>query len=410
MIAERYEMGEVIGTGGMGVVRAGRDSKLDRAVAIKFLRSDLAEQPDLRARFEAEARAAARISHPNVVGVFDTGEHEGVPYIVMELLSGRSLAEELEAGPLDPHRVRRIGLEILSALEAFHREGILHRDLKPDNVLMAADGTVKVGDFGVAKITEGMDLTMAGTMLGTPAYLAPERVAGEPASAASDVYSVGVVLYELLTGSTPYAGDSTLAMLRAIQYDEPTPLSQVRPDVERPLAEAIEKAMAKDPAHRYAHASSMAADLGVETSMEALEATQVIEVAGASTQVVSVPVQVPLPDPRFSPAPTPTPALGVAATASSAPPEAKTNVQMKTAVVPPVRKAAALRSWEGLSTRRKLGAAIGAAVILIFLGSLVLSDPAPPAAPGAETPQESTGAPAASLEDALNRLEEGVQP
>lgn len=406
MIAERYEIGEVIGTGGMGVVRAGRDSKLDRAVAIKFLRSDLAEQPDLRARFESEARAAARISHPNVVGVFDTGEHEGVPYIVMELLSGRSLAEELEAGPLDPDRVRRIGLEILSALDAFHREGILHRDLKPDNVLMAADGTVKVGDFGVAKITEGMNLTMAGTMLGTPAYLAPERVLGEPASTASDVYSVGVILYELLTCSTPYEGDSTLAVLRAIQYDEPTPLTQKRPDVERQLAEAIEKAMAKDPAHRYAHASSMAADLGVETSMEALEATQVIEVPGASTQVVSMPVQAPLPDPQLSA----TPALGVATTSSSVPPEAKTNVQMKTAVVPPARKAAAVRSWKRLSSRRKLGAAIGAAVILIFLGSLVLSDPAPPAAPGAGTPRESIGAPAASLEDALNRLEKGVQP
>lgn len=383
MIAERYEIGDVIGTGGMGVVKSGRDSKLDRAVAIKFLRSDLAEQPDLRARFEAEARAAARISHPNVVGVFDTGEHEGVPYIVMELLSGRSLAEELEGGPLDAARVRRIGLEILSALDAFHREGILHRDLKPDNVLMAADGTIKVGDFGVAKITEGMDLTMAGTMLGTPAYLAPERVAGEPASAASDVYSVGVVLYELLTCSTPYEGDNTLALLRAIQYDEPTPLTQKRPDVERQLAQAIEKAMAKEPAQRYASASSMALDLGVETTVEAveaLEATQVIEVPGAETQATQVA------------------------------PEAKTNVQLKTAVVPPARKAEAIRSWDRLSIRKKVGAGIGAAVIVIFLLSLLQSDPVPPATPAAETPQESTEAPAASLEEALDRLEEGVQP
>lgn len=396
MIAERYEVGDLIGTGGMGVVRAGRDSKLDRAVAIKFLRADLAEQPDLRARFEAEAKAAARISHPNVVGVFDTGEHEGVPYIVMELLSGRSLAHELSEGPLEPGRVRRIGLEILSALDAFHRGGILHRDLKPDNVLMAADGTVKVGDFGVAKITEGMNLTMAGTMLGTPAYLAPERIAGKEATAASDVYSVGIVLYELLTCATPFEGDTPLAMLRAIQYDEPTPLTQLRPDVERELATAIEKAMAKDPEQRYPDAASMARDLGVanidliaEGSGE-LDSTQVIEVQGAATMVGALP-------------------NSSTATAARTNPELKTSVQE-------VREPELIQNWKELSKRKKLGAAIGAAIVLIFVISVLKPDAAPDSAPAAGTsgPAAETsqpeGAPAASLEDALDRLEEGVQP
>lgn len=396
MIADRYELGDVIGTGGMGVVRTGRDTKLDRPVAIKFLRADLAEQPDLRARFEAEARAAARISHPNVVSVFDTGEHEGIPYIVMELLSGKSLAGELAGGPLEPGRVRKIGLEILSALDAFHTEGILHRDLKPDNVLLATDGTVKVSDFGVAKITEGMDLTMAGTMLGTPAYLAPERVAGEPASAASDVYSAGVVLYELLTDTRPFEGDTPLGLLRAIQHDDPPSLTEARPDLERDLVAAIEKAMAKDPVNRYSDASSMARDLGMETSVEVLESTQVIEVPGSATQVISEPVPFPLPEPKLPPPPP-----------SSTERERPTNPRLKQEQA--ASRAPWVRSgWQRMGRRRRIGVLAWAAVVLVVLFSMLRSDPADVQAPITETPRQADQS--ASMEDALDRLEDAVRP
>lgn len=376
MIAGRYEVGEVIATGGMGVVRAGRDTKLDRPVAIKLLRPDLAGQPDLRARFETEARAAARISHPNVVAVFDTGEHEEVPYMIMELLSGRTLAEEVSLGPMEPGRATHIGLQMLAALEAFHRDGILHRDLKPDNVLLGDEGMVKVADFGVAKITEGMNLTLAGTVLGTPAYLAPERAAGSPASVASDLYSVGVVLYELLCGRVPFAGENPMAMLQAIQQTDPPSLGLARPDLDPALVNVIERAMAKDPSLRYADASDMARDLGSASPGEALAATQVIDVPGPATEVIGVPVLPP--EPGATPG-TPGRSEGV------------TEPVIDTAPVAVGR----------LSRSKKLGMIIGVALILLFLISVLR-----PSSP----PQRPAEAPASSLSDALDRLEAAVRP
>ena len=381
-IAGRYEVGEVIGTGGMGEVRAGHDSKLDRAVAIKLLRRDLVEQPDLKARFESEARAAARIAHPNVVGVFDTGEHEDVPYIVMELLSGRTLADELDEGPLGAERVKRIGLEILSALEASHQQGILHRDLKPSNVLLAKDGSVKVADFGVAKITEGMDITMAGTMIGTPSYLAPERVNGEPASTASDVYSVGVVLYELLTGRRPFEADTPLGLLRAIQQEEPAPLSEICPGLDPWVAAAVTKAMAKDPAERYQDAREMLGDLGVEPSAEVLDRTQVLDVPVPETEVIGAPAGLPETDPQ--------PAA---------------SLQDPTTIVRPVGP-----GWRRLSRRNRLGVAIWALVVLVFLIALIRPDTNTAGVPATGETTETAVPPPSNLEDALNRLEDAVQP
>jgi len=382
LIAGRYEVGEVIGTGGMGEIRAGHDSKLDRAVAIKLLRRDLVEQPDLKARFESEARAAARIAHPNVVGVFDTGEHEDVPYIVMELLSGRTLADELDEGPLEADRVKRIGLEILSALEASHQQGILHRDLKPSNVLLAKDGSVKVADFGVAKITEGMDITMAGTMIGTPSYLAPERVNGEPASTASDVYSVGVVLYELLTGRRPFEADTPLGLLRAIQQEEPAPLSEICPGLDPSVAAAVTKAMAKDPAERYQDAREMLGDLGVEPSAEVLDRTQVLDVPGPETEVIGAPVGL-----------------------SETDPQPAASLQDPTTIARPVGP-----GWRRLSRRNRLGVAIGALVVLVFLITLILPDTDTARVPATGETTETSLPPPSNLEDALNRLEDSVQP
>lgn len=253
----RYELGEIIGVGGMGEVRAARDLTLDRPVAIKFLRPHIAPSAEMKARFNSEAKAAAQLNHPNIVGVLDSGEDAGTPFIVMERLSGRTLADRISEGPLPEWEARLRTLEILSALEASHDQGILHRDLKPGNVMLTDRGVAKVADFGIAKITEGTNLTTSGMTLGTPAYLAPERVAGLPATPASDVYSAGVVLYEMLTGKKPFHADTPLGMIRAIQEEEPEPLLEVRPDVDPVFAAIAERAMTKDPRRRYDSAATM---------------------------------------------------------------------------------------------------------------------------------------------------------
>lgn len=257
----RYELGKIIGVGGMGEVRAARDLTLDRPVAIKFLRPHLHPTAEMKTRFDSEAKAAAQLSHPNIVGVFDSGEEEGIPFIVMERLSGRTLADQIAEKPLSEAEARLRALEILAALEASHDKGILHRDLKPGNVMLTNRGVAKVADFGIAKVAEAVDLTDSGITLGTPAYLAPERVAGLPASPATDVYSAGVVLYEMLTGKKPFHADTPLAMIRAIQEEDPEPLAKVRAGVDPTLVSIVERAMSKDPRHRYDSAVSMRQDL-----------------------------------------------------------------------------------------------------------------------------------------------------
>ena len=260
-IAGRYAVGDTLGRGGMGEVRAGRDLRLERDVAIKLLSPEVAVRPKTRDRFEAEARAAARLSHSNIVLVYDSGEHDGVPFLVMERLPGRTLADELAHGPLPVERVRTLGAQVLAALGAAHAAGIVHRDVKPGNVLLTPDGTAKVADFGIAKSVDGVDLTTTGMLLGTPAYLSPEQLAGEPATPASDIYAVGVMLYEALTGAKPYTGASPLALARAVEAGRPTPLYSLRPDAPSDLVAAIERAMEKEPARRFSTADQMAAAL-----------------------------------------------------------------------------------------------------------------------------------------------------
>jgi len=262
-LAGRYEVGEVIGRGGMGEVRAGTDRRLGRPVAVKLLRGDLAGDPEIRARFEAEARAAARLSHPNVVGVFDTGEQDGLPFIVMERLSGATLADEIDRAPLPTDAARRMGTQVLAALGTAHDAGICHRDVKPGNVLRAEDDVWKVADFGIAKSTEAAgDLTATGGLIGTPAYLAPERVEGRPATPASDLYSAGVVLYEALSGRKPFDGDEPLVVAQMVRDEQAVPLRSLCPDVDPTMADAIERAMDKDPSRRFASATEMAGALG----------------------------------------------------------------------------------------------------------------------------------------------------
>jgi serine/threonine protein kinase len=266
LLTERYQLASVLGRGGMGDVWLACDQRLQRDVAIKLLRRDLAADRRVRQRFEDEARAAAQLAHPNVVTVYDTGDDDGTPYIVMERLSGRTLADVVREGSVALRQATRWADEILAAVAAAHGAGVLHRDIKPGNVLLAADGSAKVADFGIAKIADDIDATTTGVVLGTPAYLAPERLSGAPATPASDIFAVGVVLYELLTGQCPFKGDTPLAIANAIQQGEIVPLGQRRPDVPVGIATAVERALSVDPDDRFSSAAAMAAALRAQAA------------------------------------------------------------------------------------------------------------------------------------------------
>jgi serine/threonine-protein kinase len=197
----RYKLGPIVGSGGMALVYRARDCECDEPVAVKLLADNLSADPELRHRFTREAELAERLSHRNVVRVLDSGEADGRAYIVLEYVDGPNLAEVLrEAGRLQPERVAELGAQAAAALAHAHEKGLVHRDVKPQNMLLAADGTLKVSDFGVARLVDGTQLTQTGAVLGTAAYLAPEQARGEETTGATDVYALGVVLHELLTG------------------------------------------------------------------------------------------------------------------------------------------------------------------------------------------------------------------
>src|SRR5687768_17118602 len=257
-VGGRYRLGERLGHGGMGEVFAAHDLRLDREVALKLLRSDLAEQDGMRERVVAEARLAARLTHPHVVGVLDTGEQDGRPFVVMERLSGRTLRDELADGPMPPERVRDVWLQVLRALAAAHKLGIVHRDVKPGNILDAGVGTWKVGDFGIAKWVHAEEtLTGTGELLGSPSYIAPERIKGDQAGPASDLYAVGVLLYESLCGRKPFEGNDPLALATAIREGEYEAPASIVPDAGPDIVTVIERAMQRDPAERYESAEAM---------------------------------------------------------------------------------------------------------------------------------------------------------
>ena len=240
------------------------DERLDRPVAVKVLRPTMALRPDVRRRFEAEARSAARLSHPNAVAVFDTGEDGDVPWLVMERLPGETLADRMReaGGPLDAEWVRRMAGDVLGALGAAHAAGLIHRDVKPGNILLDGDGCAKVADFGIAKSIESTDdHTATGQLIGTPAYLAPERILGEPANVRTDLYALGVVLYEALSGRKPFEGSTPITVAHAIRTTTPPPLAELRPELDAPVVAAVEGAMHRDPSQRFASAAEMAAAL-----------------------------------------------------------------------------------------------------------------------------------------------------
>lgn len=258
-LGDRYELGAVIGRGGMAEVRDGWDLKLGRPVAIKLLHPSI-DRPENRLRFETEARAAAALSNTHIVVVHDVGEHRGMPYIVMERLPGVSLADHIARGPLPPPFVHSVLDSVLAALIDAHNAGILHRDVKPGNILFTAAGDAKLADFGIAKTTGGAH-TMTGHVVGTMAYLSPDRLIGKPATPADDLYAVGVVGYEALTGKRPFPEDSLAVLSHAILHDTPPPVATLRPDVRPELASVIANAMTRDPAERFYQASAMRAAL-----------------------------------------------------------------------------------------------------------------------------------------------------
>ena len=287
LLAGRYEVGQLLGRGGMAEVRAAHDERLDREVAVKILRPELSADESVRQRFEAEARTAARLSHPNVVNVFDAGSDGDRVYMVMERLPGTTLENEMSDGPMAVPRVIDVGQQVASALAVAHAAGIVHRDIKPGNVLTCPDGTVKVADFGIATVMGSASVTATGLVVGTPAYLSPERATGESATLRSDVYSVGALLYACLAGRRPFEADSAVALMMAMQSRSPTPLSELRADVPVALAAVIEKAMARRPEDRFSDAAELTAALTALPASGLTRATTVVgPAAGADATSV----------------------------------------------------------------------------------------------------------------------------
>ncbi|MFV8320942.1 serine/threonine-protein kinase [Mycobacterium sp. 23] len=264
VLGGRYQLGKLLGRGGMAEVREGWDVKLGRPVAIKLLQSGPGNDdgPESRLRFETEARATAALSSSHIVIVHDVGEHHGLPFIVMERLPGTSLADHIARGPLPQPFVQAVLDSVLAALAAAHDAGILHRDVKPGNILFTAAGEAKLADFGIAK-TAGGAHTMTGQVVGTMAYLSPDRLAGKPATPADDLYAVGVVGYEALTGRRPFPQQAFGALAHAILHESPPPIAALRPDVRPELAAAFERAMTRRSSERFYQAGAMRAALNV---------------------------------------------------------------------------------------------------------------------------------------------------
>ena len=262
VIADRYHLERLLGSGGMAQVWEATDQTLGRRVAVKVLHPHLAADDTFVRRFRAEAIAAARLTHPGIVGVYDTcsdGAHEA---IVMELLEAKTLREVLdERGTLDAESTRRIGLRLLDALEAAHNAGLVHRDIKPSNILLCTDGRVKIADFGIAKAEDQTELTSDGSLVGTASYLSPEQLEGQPVDGRADLYSLGIVLYECLAGRIPFDGESSAAVALARLHSDPVDPRRFRSDVPSRMATTILAALRQEPDDRFGNAAEFRASL-----------------------------------------------------------------------------------------------------------------------------------------------------
>ena len=308
LLAGRYRLEQRLGRGGMGEVWAAHDNVLDRSVAVKLLRDDRATQdPTLRARFVSEARASARFHHPNVVDVFDAGADADSFYLVMERLPGRSLGHQIKEAPLTADEARAMSADVLAGLGAAHAANLVHRDIKPPNILKTDDGRWKLVDFGIAKsLDDTGNLTATGITIGSPSYLAPEQIQGDAATRRCDIWAMGVVLYESLAGHKPFRGDTPYALAEAVCTTEPTPLGTLRPDLDPGLVGVVHRALSKPPEQRFASAAEMADAL---KNKAAAPAETQVAAAPEPTRVAPAVALAP------SPAPPPSPPLDAIRTA-----------------------------------------------------------------------------------------------
>ncbi|MEP6476220.1 MAG: serine/threonine-protein kinase [Actinomycetota bacterium] len=380
-MAGRYRTGALLGRGGMGEVYDAVDLRLDRPVALKRLRADMAEDPSMRRRVQTEARLAARLTHANVVTVFDSGLDGGHPFIVMERLEGRTLADEMAGGPMPTDRACAMALQVLGALAAAHAIGLIHRDVKPGNILAATGEGWKVADFGIATSTDSdHTITRTGELLGSPSYLAPERLEGHAATARSDLYSLGVVLYEAVSGSRPFGEANPWALGMRIRDGRYEPLRDVAPGIDSDLAAAIERAMSRDPSHRFGSAEEMAQALAGPSAFTQVRGAPPTA-GGEPTVVLDRLVQEP------------------------------TAVLAPAGVAPSSRAAAA--ATRSAAPRRMLTFLLMAAVLVVAIATIValaVSSGDPAAGPGpAPTTSRDPGVPV-RLQDALDSLQETIVP
>jgi eukaryotic-like serine/threonine-protein kinase len=286
VLLDRYEVGRLLGAGGMAEVFEGRDRLLARRVAIKVLQAQFARDPSFLIRFKREAQAAASLSHPNIVGVYDTGTEDGTHFIVMEFVDGRTLKEVIRAeGPLYPERAAEICADVCSALVAAHARGLIHRDIKPGNVMLTPEGKVKVMDFGIARATTSETITQTAAVIGTAQYISPEQAQGQTVDYRSDLYSLGCCLYEMLTGTVPFTGATPVAIAYRHVREDPTPPRMLNPDVPAPLEAICLKAMAKLPDNRYQTAAEFHDDLERFRNGQPVHATPLLDPA-ATTQAI----------------------------------------------------------------------------------------------------------------------------
>src|SRR3954447_26748412 len=297
-LSDRYELGEILGFGGMSEVHLARDLRLHRDVAVKVLRADLARDPSFYLRFRREAQNAAALNHPAIVAVYDTGEAEmatgPLPYIVMEYVDGVTLRDIVHTeGPMPSKRAIEVIADACQALNFSHQHGIIHRDVKPANIMISKAGAVKVMDFGIARaLADANSVTQTAAVIGTAQYLSPEQARGEKVDARSDVYSLGCVLYEILTGEPPFVGDSPVAVAYQHVREDPVPPSQKNPSLSPELDAVVLKALAKNPDKRYQTAAEMRTDLVRVHNGEAPEAPKVFSRA-ERTSLLNAPPPVP---------------------------------------------------------------------------------------------------------------------